>query len=132
VRNAIYHGIEPVDERIQKNKKPQGLLVLTIKRVDGNAEVTFSDDGRGLDWEKIKKKYMELHPKETKKITRQTLVSSIFSPEFSTAEETSTIAGRGVGLSLVKDIVKENGGSIKLDSSESGLMFKFVFPLKAS
>ena len=131
VRNSIYHGIEPVDERIQKNKKPQSLLVFTVKNVDGIAEVTFSDDGRGLDWEKIKKRYLTLHP-DAKAVNKKILLSAIFTPEFSTSEETSIIAGRGVGLSLVKDLVKENAGTIKVDSSESGLTFKFTFPIPKS
>jgi signal transduction histidine kinase len=128
VRNSIYHGIEPAEERIKKNKMPVSILVFSIKNVDGKAEVTFSDDGRGLDWEKIKKKYMALNPK-AKEINKKVLLAAIFSPEFSTSEETSTVAGRGVGLSLVKDLVKENNGTIKVDSSESGLTFKFIFPI---
>jgi two-component system chemotaxis sensor kinase CheA len=128
VRNSIYHGIESVDERIKKNKKPVSLLVFSIKNVDGRAEITFSDDGHGLDWEKIKTRYIALHP-EAKIINKKILLSAIFSPEFSTSEETTTIAGRGVGLSLVKDLVKENKGTIKIDSTESGLTFKFTFPI---
>ena len=104
------------------------LLVFSIKSIDGNAEVTFSDDGRGLDWEKIKKRYLSLHP-DAKNVNKKVLLSAIFSPEFSTTEETSMVAGRGVGLSLVKDLVVENKGTIKVDSSESGLTFKFAFPL---
>jgi len=128
IRNSVYHGIEPADERIKKNKKPKGLLAFSIKNVDGNAVVTFSDDGRGLDWDKIKAKYLAMNP-NAKEVNKNVLLSAIFSPEFSTAESASTIAGRGVGLSLVKDLVKENNGSIKVDSSGSGLVFKFIFPL---
>jgi len=128
VRNSIYHGVEPLDERIKKKKKTVSLLVFSIKNVDGKAEVTFSDDGRGLDWEKIKKRYFELNPK-AKGITKKELLNAIFSPEFSTSEKTTTVAGRGVGLSLVKDLVKENHGTIKVDSTEFGLTFKFTFPI---
>jgi len=128
VRNSIYHGIETLDERIQKNKKPLGLLTLSIKYVNDKAEVIFSDDGRGLDWEKIKVKYLKLHPESTD-TSRKVLLSTIFRPEFSTSEDTTLVAGRGVGLSLVKDLVKENNGSISVDSSESGLVFKFSFPM---
>jgi two-component system, chemotaxis family, sensor kinase CheA len=128
VRNSICHGIEPVDERIRKNKKPVGLLVFSIKNVGDKAEITFSDDGRGLDWKKIKAKYIALNP-DAKEINKKILLGAVFSPEFSTSEETGTIAGRGVGLSLVKDLVKENLGTIKVDSTESGLTFKFIFPI---
>jgi len=127
VRNSIYHGIEPVEERIKKNKNPQGLLTYNVKKVDGKAEVSFSDDGRGLDWQKIKRKYLEKNP--GKHVDKKILLGSIFSPEFSTADGTSTAAGRGVGLSLVRDLVKENNGSINVNSTDSGLVFKFTFPL---
>ncbi|MCL2380166.1 MAG: ATP-binding protein [Treponema sp.] len=128
VRNSIYHGIESSEERLRKNKKPRGLLVFSIKNVDGKAEVTFSDDGRGLDLGKIKKKYLEMNPNR-RHANANTLLAAIFSPEFSTADEVTEIAGRGVGLSLVKDLVKENRGTINVNNSESGLTFKFTFPL---
>jgi len=127
VRNSIYHGIETVDERIKKNKNPQAHLVFSIKNVGGKAEVNFSDDGAGLDWQKIKKKYLEKNP--GKPVDKKILLGSIFAPEFSTADKASSAAGRGVGLSLVKDLVKENNGNINVNSTESGLAFKFTFPL---
>ena len=130
IRNSIYHGIETVEERAQKNKKPAGLLVFSIKNINGRAEMIFSDDGRGLDWGKIKDKYLKLHP-ETKEISKKILLAALFSPEFSTSKEVTTIAGRGVGLSLVKDIVKSNNGSIQVSSFDSGLTLKFSFPLPA-
>ena len=128
VRNSIYHGIETVEERIRINKRPQGLLTFSINNVGGKAEVSFSDDGRGLDWKKIKETYIRKHP-EIKNPGRKILMSSIFSPEFSTAAETDMAAGRGVGLSIVKDLIKQNHGTIKVDSSESGLTIKFALPM---
>ncbi|MCL2721814.1 MAG: ATP-binding protein [Treponema sp.] len=126
VRNSIFHGIETIEERNKKNKNPSGLLTFAVKNVDGKAEVTFADDGSGFDWQKIKKKYQEKNP--GKPVDKKVLLSSVFMPEFSTADETSTAAGRGVGLSLVRDIVKENKGTISVNSTEAGLMFKFTFP----
>ncbi|MCL2809852.1 MAG: ATP-binding protein [Treponema sp.] len=128
VRNSIFHGIESVDERIKKNKNPQGLLTFNIKKVNDTAEITFMDDGAGLDWKKIKQKYLEKNP-NAKNVDKRVLLSSIFKPEFSTADEANTAAGRGVGLSLVKDLVKENKGNISVNSTESGLSYKVVFPL---
>ena len=128
VRNSIFHGIEPYDERAKKSKPPKGILKFSIILVDGKADVVFSDDGRGLDWGKLKAKYLEINP-GAKNIDKKVLLSSIFLPEFSTSKETTTVAGRGVGLSLVKDLVKENGGSIKVNSTESGLTLKFTFPM---
>ena len=128
IRNSIFHGIEPVDERIRKNKKPLSLLVFSIKNVDGRAVVTFSDDGSGFDWEKIKEKYLVTHP-GAKAINKKLLLSSVFSPDFSTAKETTMAAGRGMGLSLVRDLIKEYNGTIQVDSSDAGLTLKFTFPL---
>jgi len=128
VRNSMFHGIETVDERIKKNKNPQGLLTFSIKNVNGMAEIIFSDDGNGLDWKKIKQKYLEKNP-DAKNIDKKVLLGSVFKPEFTTADEASTAAGRGVGLSLVKDLIKENNGTISVNSSESGLTFKITFPL---
>jgi len=127
VRNAVYHGIETVDERIKKGKSPQGLLSFSIKNADGKAEIVFSDDGKGLDWNKIKAKYLEKNPGA--KVDKKILLGTIFTPEFSTADETGMAAGRGVGLSFVKDLVKEYGGTINVNSTESGLTFKFLFPI---
>ena len=94
--------------------------------MDGKAEVVFSDDGSGLDWKKIKQKYHEKYP--GKIADKKALLGSIFSPEFSTADETSSAAGRGVGLSFIKDLVKEHNGTINVNSTESGLILKFTFP----
>jgi len=126
VRNSIYHGIETPGERIKKGKNPQGLLTFSIKNAEGKAEIIFSDDGKGLDWKKIKAKYLEKNP--GKHADKKILLGSIFLPEFSTADETSQAAGRGVGLSYVKDLVKEYSGSISVNSTENGLTFKFSFP----
>ena len=128
VRNSIYHGIEPEDVRIKKGKNPCGIMSFSINNVDGKAVVSFSDDGAGLDWKKIEKKYLEKNP--GKSADRKVLLNCIFLPEFSTADDASSAAGRGVGLSYVKDLVKENKGTISANSTESGLAFKFIFPLK--
>ena len=130
VRNSLYHGIESSDERIKKHKNPNGQLVVDITNNNGKAVVFFSDDGRGLDWEKIKASYIKRFP-DAKEINRKTLLSSIFLPEFSTSEETTIVAGRGVGLSFVKDVVKDNGGTISVNSSDAGLAFTFTFPIPA-
>ena len=127
VRNSIYHGIEYPADRIKKGKNPQGHLTFSIKNVEGKAEVIFSDDGGGLNWNKIKEKYLEINP--GKPVDKKILLGSIFSPEFSTADETTEAAGRGVGLSYVKDLVKEYSGTINVNSTDSGLTFKFIFPL---
>ena len=130
LRNSIYHGIESAEERVRKNKKPQGLLTVSLQKSGGMAELCVSDDGRGLNWEKIKAKYLELHPGSAEP-DKKNLLPLIFTPEFSTSEEVNLTAGRGVGLSYVKDLVRDNNGTISVSSSESGLGFRFVFPMPA-
>jgi len=128
VRNSIYHGIELPEIRIKKNKNPKGLITFSLKYVEENKiELVFSDDGAGLDFQKIKERYEKLYPGKTP--DKKALISAIFNPNFSTSEDVNMIAGRGVGLSLIKDIVTENKGSIKI-SSENGLTFRFLFPIK--
>ncbi|GHV94195.1 hypothetical protein AGMMS50293_05150 [Spirochaetia bacterium] len=127
VRNSIYHGIEDIDTRIKNGKRPIGLITLTVKNVDGNAEIVFADDGGGLNYDKIKGKYLKLHPGTNP--DKKVLTNAVFSPEFSTAEETSNVAGRGVGLSLVKDLVAQYKGKITIGNSDKGLTYKVIFPL---
>jgi len=127
VRNSVYHGIETEEVRIQKNKNPCGLLSFSVKNAEGKAVVSFADDGAGLDWKKIEKKYLEKNP--DKPADRKVLLNCIFSPEFSTADDTGMAAGRGVGLSYVRDLVKEYKGNIGVNSTDTGLTFKFSFPL---
>ena len=128
VRNSIHHGIESVEERIKKNKKPRGLLTFSVKNNNGRAEVIYTDDGRGLDWEKIKDKYLETRP-DVINVDRKDLLGAIFADKFTTADNANFAAGRGVGLSLVRNLVKENNGQINVNSTESSLTFKFSFPL---
>jgi len=127
IRNSIYHGIETQDERARKKKNPRGLLSYSIKSIDDKVEVMFSDDGGGFDWEKIKRKYLKMHP-GVQDVSRNTLLKVVFTPEFSTADTVTTAAGQGVGLSLVKDLVKSYNGTINVSSSDSGLTFRFLFP----
>jgi len=128
IRNSIYHGIEDPEERINKKKRALGLLVFSIKKTEGKAELTFSDDGRGLNWDKIRTKYLLKNP-NAGAIDKKILLNTLFSPEFSTADEVSTQAGRGVGLSLVMDIVKSYQGNINVNSTDTGLTFRFLLSM---
>jgi|GEM_PF-1154416 len=130
IRNSIFHGIEPAEERRRKEKDSRGVLSFTVKKIGGSAELNFSDDGSGLNWESIKEKYHKIYPEAKEEVAKNKLLAAIFSPEFSTSDEITSVAGRGVGLSLVKKIVKENHGAIVVNSSDSGLTFKFTFPFE--
>lgn len=116
IRNSINHGI-----------KTQGELKVSVKQVDNTVVVDYSDNGKGLDYTKLKEKYLKLYPGSEP--TKSQLSQLIFRPEVSTANTVSTIAGRGVGLSLVKDLVSQYKGKLSFGSSEKGLIFKIVFPI---
>ena len=126
VRNSFIHGIDLPDKRVIMSKDPIGKLRIILKQVNDTIVLEYSDDGNGLNWQKIGDKFKKVFP--NRPVDRKQLLSAIFNPEFSTSSEVSTIAGRGVGLSLVKDLVTENKGKISVNSSEKGLTFKFVFP----
>ncbi|MCL2294351.1 MAG: ATP-binding protein [Spirochaetes bacterium] len=119
-RNTIVHGIETPDERVKKDKSRQGTVYIALKKNnEGNMVYTFRDDGNGIDVEKIakfakKKKLL----KEGVAFDLSEAVKLIFSHEFSTAEENSLMAGRGIGLSLVKTRVNSVKGKIKVKTQK--------------
>jgi two-component system chemotaxis sensor kinase CheA len=105
LRNAIAHGIEAPDERVQAGKPARGRLQLRAEQRGGMVEVTVADDGRGVS-EKVLA--------EARRIGSLTEV--LTQPGFSTAEQVSAISGRGVGLDAVKEQVEACGGSIEVRS----------------
>ena len=128
VKHSVCHSIESAEERIKKNKSSEGHLTVDIKKEEDKAIIIFSDDGRGLDWKKIEARYRELYPK-AKNINNKTLLSVIFLPEFSASDEADLISGRKTGLSLVKEIVQKNNGSVNIKSAESGLSWKIILTI---
>jgi two-component system chemotaxis sensor kinase CheA len=132
IRNSVVHGIESPGDRIAKGKKAAGIIRLSIKKTDLNIQIKLSDDGRGLDYGKIAKKALRsnLIKKEDAE-NKKELLKAIFSPGFSTAETESVHAGRGIGLNLVQDRVRDGKGSIQVKSeSGKGTTFKIIFPVQ--
>ena len=134
VRNSVYHGIESPEERAALGKNSQGTVRLSMTSENGLIHLKLSDDGKGLDMNKIRKKALglKLLSKEAAENNNQ-LLQVIFSPGFSTAESENLTAGRGVGLSLVRERIKELRGSIKLSSEPGkGTTFNLFIPLEES
>ncbi|MDR2630944.1 MAG: hypothetical protein LBC60_08490 [Spirochaetaceae bacterium] len=133
VRNAVYHGLESPEERDALGKNPQGLIRLSIKYQDNRIHMKLSDDGKGLDFGKIREKAEALHLFERPEdgADKNQLIKVIFSPGFSTTEEADVYAGRGIGLNLVRERIRELRGSIKLQSEPGkGTVFNIYIPLE--
>lgn len=131
VRNAMYHGIESPEERLSCGKKECGSITLSVELMNDKIVLQLSDDGKGLDFNRIHKKALEkaLIPDTTTVNDRNTLLQMLFSAGFSTADTANMHAGRGIGLNLVRDRVKECHGSIKLQSDDGkGTTFRIYLP----
>lgn len=119
VRNAIDHGLEDPDTRVQLGKPPVGTLVLRAYHEGGQVVIEIEDDGRGIDVNKIKQKAVErglISPSEAEKLSDREALALIFKPGFSTAEKVTNISGRGVGMDVVKTNVEKLGGSIDIQT----------------
>jgi two-component system chemotaxis sensor kinase CheA len=127
--NAVVHGIESPEERVRAGKPAEGRLDLHARSESGRVIIRLTDDGRGLDDSKILAKArllgLELQPTDTDQ-----LHSLIFRPGFSTAEQVSSLAGRGVGLEVVANTVHQLGGTIQVESRPGqGVIFTLSLPL---
>ncbi len=126
VRNSLIHGLETPAERKAAGKPEEGDIRLTVKALeDGKIEVTFRDDGRGLDYRKMADRAKELAKSDPGLLDRlidreqnrwkaEELDALVFYPGFSTAQEVTLDAGRGFGLSAVRDQVQSLGGTIRI------------------
>lgn len=131
VRNALDHGLEKTEERIKNKKSPKGTLKLSAYHHSGSIIIEVSDNGRGIDKEKVIKKAIEngLITKEDE-ITEQKIYQLIFEPGFSTAEQVSEVSGRGVGMDVVKKNIQSLGGSVKVKTKVGeGTDFIIQLPL---
>jgi signal transduction histidine kinase len=130
-RNSMVHGVEPEQERREAGKPGRAVLQVALRRheEEGQLEVLFQDDGRGLDLDRIRLRALELFG--NKVLSDDQAAQVIFEPGFSTAPETTADAGRGVGLDLVRDRVESLGGMI-LVHTEPGIYcaFQIILPLE--
>lgn len=118
VRNAVYHGLESVEDRRKAGKPETGTLKFTAVNQGKWLVLTFEDDGRGLDVAKISSKARKLGLLETRRVPKAAQLSElIFHPELSTRNNVDLISGRGVGLSAIKESVEGFGGTIVVTNS---------------
>jgi two-component system chemotaxis sensor kinase CheA len=119
VRNAIDHGIEPPERRRALGKPEEGYVRLRAYHEGGQVNVEISDDGGGIDPERVKQRALEqrlVTAEQANRMGPQSLVGLIFLPGFSTAASVTTLSGRGVGMDVVRTNVEKIGGSVDVQS----------------
>jgi two-component system chemotaxis sensor kinase CheA len=133
VRNAVSHGIEPADERRKLGKSPQGVIRLHAYHQGNQVIVEVTDDGRGMDAQKIRAKALELGMTTREEVVRLNdaeVFDFIFRPGFSTAEEVTEVSGRGVGMDVVQSVLHRLKASISVETRPGkGTTFRMKLPL---
>jgi len=130
VRNSIDHGIESADMRAERGKNSTGKVVLRAAQQGGSIVISISDDGGGLNREKILAKAREKNIVISDNPSDPEVWQLIFAPGFSTAAQVTDVSGRGVGLDVVKRNVQSLGGRIDIESVEGeGATFTIRLPL---
>lgn len=133
VRNAIDHGIENPEQRVSKGKHVEGLLRLRALHEGGQVTVEITEDGAGIDVEKIRAKSIErgaISAEQAARMSPAELMNLIFLPGVSTAEKVTSVSGRGVGMDVVKTNIERVGGSVEvLSRPGEGTTFKLRVPL---
>lgn len=131
LRNACDHGIESPEERIRLGKPEVGTVYLGAEQEGNNIVIRISDDGKGMDPEKIKAKAIErglITPEEATQMTTKEAYQLIFQPGFSTAQIISNVSGRGVGMDVVRTNILKLKGMIDIES-EVGVGTTFIIKL---
>jgi chemosensory pili system protein ChpA (sensor histidine kinase/response regulator) len=117
MRNAIIHGIETPDDRQAKGKPASGRITIRLHREGAEMVIDVADDGAGLDVEAIRRKAFEKGLLQSdSKVTDDDIMQLILAPGFSTAEKITQSAGRGVGMDVVANEIKQLGGSLQISS----------------
>ncbi len=133
VRNSVAHGIERADERYEKGKPDNGSVYVRAYHRGNHIYIEVEDDGRGLDYEKIRATAVELGmvaSDDAARLTERHLQDLLFQPGFSTAPKKTELAGRGVGLDVVKANIAALNGEVEIESQKGfGTRFTLKVPL---
>jgi two-component system, chemotaxis family, sensor kinase CheA len=130
-KNILDHGLETPEERVEKGKDEYGCIKCKIVRSDNTLSIIISDDGRGIDYEKIKEKALHtglISKDECNDISSDTLINILFKEGFTTTESATMFSGRGMGLSIVREEIDKIGGTIEIDTL-TGVGTKFIFEM---
>jgi len=121
IRNSIDHGIESPEERQQAGKPRNGTISLAAQHSGANVVIRVTDDGKGLDADRIRQKALEKGLfRADMELSEQDIWNTIFMPGFSTAKTVTSVSGRGVGMDVVKNTVDSLKGTVSVTSSIKG------------
>ncbi len=131
VRNSVGHGLESASRRREFDKPPVGRLHLSAKQTGADIIIEFSDDGAGIDVEKIRNKAIANGSiAENAKLKESEIINLIFSSGFSTSDSVDGISGRGVGMAIVQESMDSLRGRIEVDNHPGeGVTFRLRFPV---
>ncbi|MDH1125054.1 chemotaxis protein CheA [Enterobacter sp. GD03975] len=130
VRNSLDHGIELPENRVAAGKSPVGNLILSAEHQGGNICIEVTDDGAGLNRERILAKAISQGMVVNENMTDEEVGMLIFAPGFSTAEQVTDVSGRGVGMDVVKRNIQEMGGHVEIQSKQgAGTTIRILLPL---
>jgi two-component system chemotaxis sensor kinase CheA len=131
LRNAVDHGIEPIDKRRELGKPEAGNIYLRAYQDGNNVVIEVEEDGQGINVDKVKKKAIDkgLVSKEVaNNLSKKDIIDFLFKPSFSTADKVTDLSGRGVGLDVVKTKIEALGGVVDVET-ELGKGSKFIIRL---
>lgn len=133
VRNSVDHGIETPEKRVAAGKSPEGRLTLRAFHEGGQVNIEISDDGGGLDVEKVRRKALEkgaITAEQAARLSDREAVNLIFLPGLSTAEKVTNVSGRGVGMDVVRTNIEKIGGTVDVHTKlGAGTTVRMKIPL---
>jgi two-component system, chemotaxis family, sensor histidine kinase and response regulator WspE len=136
LRNAIDHGIESPEERRAAGKPDEGTLRLEARHSAGRLHITLSDDGRGVDFDRLRTRIVErklINAEAAQALSEAELLEFLFLPAFTLKDTVSDISGRGVGLDAVRDMVTQVRGTVRVSTTRgAGTQFRLQLPVTLS
>ncbi|MCC9604008.1 Hpt domain-containing protein [Stieleria sp. JC731] len=129
IRNAVDHGLEQVEDRQLMGKSDFGTIILETAIKDERFVVSISDDGKGIDWDRVAKLAQD---RALPFQTDDDLVNALFATGLSTSKTVTSISGRGIGMGALRQATESLGGSIEVESRKGeGTCYRFIFPADA-
>jgi two-component system chemotaxis sensor kinase CheA len=133
LRNAVDHGLETPDDRLKSGKSHAGTVRLVAKRERAYVHISVSDDGRGIDTERVRRKAVSLGvvgEDESLEMTDEEIIRLITLPGMSTVDAATDVSGRGVGVDVAKTKIESLGGTLQIHTRRGhGTVFNLKFPL---